>query len=49
VQAYDARKTKYSLQKEINQKTKKYVTQETAVKNTKKQCKFDIHGSVQRR
>ena len=49
MQAYDARKTKYSLQKEINQKTKKYVTQETAVKNTKKQCKFDIHGSVQRR
>jgi hypothetical protein len=37
VQEYDARKTKYFLQKEANVVKQKYMIQETAVKNIKNQ------------
>ena len=37
MQEYDARKTKYFLQKEANVVKQKYMIQETAVKNIKNQ------------
>jgi len=37
VQEYDARKTKYSLQKDANLIKQKYMTQETATQNIKNQ------------
>jgi hypothetical protein len=39
LQGYDARKTKYPLQKEANLIKQKYVTQETAVQNIKNRLK----------
>ena len=39
MQEYDARKTKYPLQKEANLIKQNYMTQETVTQNIKNQCK----------
>jgi hypothetical protein len=44
MQEYDARMTKYSLQKEVNLMKQKYVTQETASPNIKNQLKSSIEN-----
>ena len=44
VQEYDAGKAKYSLQNEANLIKQKYMTQETAAQNSKKQLKFSFEN-----
>jgi hypothetical protein len=46
VQEYDARMTKYSLQKEANLINQKYMTQKTAAQNIKNHLKFSTENET---